>query len=135
MDTKLELSDDRQVILLNSIKEDLQRVYDHFRQLEYGYEYLKKENERLKSDHYKDDELKNLEKKYEVMKERCHLGFPITKEEHEKIEEWMDKMIGDNIMKIDSVRFVYEFQPTPLGVIGKVKDTRTGEEFTFHELG
>ena len=134
MDTKLELSDDRQVILLNSIKEDLQRVYDHFRQLEYGYEYLKKENERLKSDHYKDDELKNLEKKYEVMKERCHLGFPITKEEHEKIMEWMDKIIGDDIMKIDSVRFIYEFQPTPLGVIGKVKDKITGEEFTFHEL-
>ena len=60
----LNLSDDRQVIILNSVKEDLQRVYDHFRQLEYQNEYLKKENEKLKSDHYKDDELKNLEKKY-----------------------------------------------------------------------
>ena len=47
---KLELSDDRQVIILNSVKEDLQRVYDHFRQLEYQNEYLKKENEKLKSD-------------------------------------------------------------------------------------
>lgn len=134
MDTKLELSDDRQVILLQDIREDLQRVYDHFRSLEYQIEYLKNENERLKSDHYKDDELKNLEKKYKVMKEKCHLGFPITKEEHDKITEWQDKIIGDQIYKIDSVRFVYEFKPTPLGVIGKVKDTITGEEFTFQDL-
>ena len=134
MAENLELSDDRQLIFLHSIKEDLQNVYDHFRQLEYQIEYLKKENESLKSDHYKDEQLANLEKKYKTLKEMCHLGFPITKEEHEKIMKWEDEIIGDNIMKIDSVRFVYEFQPTPLGVIGKVKDLRTGESFTFHEL-
>ena len=118
---KLELSDDRQVIILNSVKEDLQRVYDHFRRLEYQNEYLKKENEKLKSDHYKDDELKNLEEKYKVMKERCHLGFPITKEEHN------GGAIGG--------RFSYEFVPTGIGTSGTVIDGFTGDKFNFQELG
>ena len=134
---KLELSDDRQVIILNSVKEDLQRVYDHFRQLEYQNEYLKKENERLKFDHYKDEQLANLEKKYEVMKEMCHLGFPITKEEHEKINAWIDKQMKKHPGNGGAIggRFSYEFVPTGIGTSGTVIDGFTGDKFNFQELG
>ena len=132
----LNLSDDRQVIILNNIKEDLQKVYDHFRSLEYQIEYLKKENERLKSNHYKDEQLANLEKKYEAMKEKCHLGFHITKEEHEKINAWIEKQMKKHPGNGGAIggRFSYEFVPTGIGTSGTIIDGFTGDKFNFHEL-
>ena len=117
---KLELSDDRQIIILNSVKEDLQKVYDHFRHLEYRYEYLKKENERLKSDHYKDEELTKMKKDYEEMKSDYYRGFPISEKEEKKINEWIDKQMKKHPGVGGAIggRFRYEFIPTGIGPSG-----------------
>lgn len=132
---KLELSDERQMIFLHGIKEDLQNVYDHFRSLEYRNEYLKKEIERLKSEHYKDEELAKMKKDYDRMKNDYYRGFPISEEEDKRLKKWMDEIIKEDPRTGGAVggRFHYEFIPTGIGTIGTVEDILTHKKFTFQE--
>ena len=136
MAENLELSDDRQLIFLHSIKEDLQNVYDHFRSLEYRNEYLKEEIERLKSEQYKDEELSKMKENYDRMKNDYYRGFPISEEEDKKINEWIDGQMKKNPSSAGAIggRFRYEFVPTSLVTIGVVKDIFTDEEFKFQDL-
>ena len=136
MAENLELSDDRQLIFLHSIKEDLQNVYDHFRSLEYRNEYLKEEIERLKSEQYKDEELSKMKENYDRMKNDYYRGFPISEEEDKKINEWIDGQMKKNPSSAGAIggRFRYEFVPTSIGTIGVVKDIFTDEEFKFQDL-
>ena len=56
-------------------------------------ECLEEENKHLKSEHYKDDTIKELEAKFNLMKEDYYRGFPISKKEMERrLQEIIDKM-------------------------------------------
>lgn len=133
---KLNL-EDKEMWLTHDLKIVLQEVYDHYRSVKLQNEHLHKENERLKSDQYRDEELAEMKKKYEKMHEDYYRGFPITKEDEEKIAKWMDTVIGKKPerMRMNSARFHYEFYPTPLGVSGVIVDSITGKKFEFQEIG
>ena len=136
MDEKLQLNDDRQIFVFDDIKDSLQKVYDQFRRLKYENEHLLEENKRLKSESYKDKELAQMKASYVKMQDDYYRGFPISKEEMERIHKWMDKIIGNGPdMKINSARFYYKFYPTPLGVSGEVIDSISGQKFEFQEIG
>lgn len=133
---KLELNDDRAIIIDKDIEKVFQELYDHYRRVYHRNEYLSKENERLRSEKYKDEEMAKMKEMYESMRNDYFRGFPISAEENEKIQAWMEEIIGDRpIMKIDSARFHYEFYPTALGVIGIIVDSITGQKFNFQEIG
>lgn len=107
-------------------------------------EYLRKENQVLKDEHYENEEIKKLSQKLEEARADLRRGFGITKEEQEAIQKWKDKHdIEDHGLdtldkKIRSGgaiggRYTYEFIPTSIGTIGVIK-CLCGKEFTFREL-
>ena len=130
---KLNLTDDNPVFIFKDIKEVLQELYDHYRDVESRNEYLLKENARIESEKYKDEELAKMKEKYDKMYADYYRGFPITEEQQHKINEWMNKQKDD--MGIPITRFHYEFYPTSLGVAGYVVDDITKERFQFQEIG
>lgn len=134
MEDKLELKE-TSICLSKDIKSVLQDVYDHYRDVKNYNEYLQKENERLKSETYKDEELSKMKSKYDSMKEDYYRGFPISKKESEKIKQWMNEHDFYKDTKIGTIggRYTYEFQPTSLGTIGTIIDTLTGDKLTFRD--
>ena len=134
-DDKLDL-EGKPMFLTHDLKSVLQEVYDHYRSVCHTNDYLREENERLKSEQYRDEELTEMKKKYEKMHEDYYRGFPITKKEEEKIKQWMDTVVGKEPerMRMNSARFHYEFYPTPLGVSGVIVDSITGKRFEFQEI-
>lgn len=137
MDDKLELKEDRPMWLLNDIKADFQKLYDHYRWVSARIEHLEEENKRLKSDAYKDEELAKMKSEYDRMKEDYFRGFPISEEEHKKINEWIDEQMKKHpgIGGAIGGRFTYEFLPTGIGTAGTIIDSFTGDRFNFQELG
>lgn len=137
MNDKLELKEDRPMWLLNDIKADFQKLYDHYRWVSARIEHLEEENKRLKSDAYKDEELAKMKSEYDRMKEDYFRGFPISEEEHKKINEWIDEQMKKHpgIGGAIGGRFTYEFLPTGIGTAGTIIDSFTGDKFNFQELG
>ena len=136
MDEKLELKDGP-MWRLDDIKADFQKLYDHYRWVSTRIEHLEKENKRLKSDAYKDEELTKMKSEYDRIKEDYFLGFPISKEEWEKIKVWQNKIIDKYPAGKATIsgRFKYIFYPTSIGTSGKIEDIISGETFEFQELG
>ena len=132
---KLELRDDVG-LWIKDVKKLFQDLYDQYRAVQRRNEVLETENVYLKSEQYKDSELANMRSEYDKMKDDYYRGFPISKEEMEKIHKWMDELTKDYPeAKINSARFHYKFYPTALGVAGFVVDSITGKELQFQELG
>ena len=132
MKDKLELKDDS-IWLLKDIKSVLQDVYDHYRDVKNYNEYLQKENQRLKSETYKDEELSTMKSKYDNMMKAYYRGFPISEEESEKIKKWMKEHDNDSYKDTIGCRYSYEFHPTSLGTLGIIIDTLTGDKLTFRD--
>jgi hypothetical protein len=105
-------------------------------------EYLRKENEKLKNEHYKDEELQKMKEQLEIAKADLRRGFPITESENKKLNDWMDKHLKEkhwdthhNCCKSFGAAggaFTFEFLPTGLGVFKTVKCT-CGAKFDFGE--
>lgn len=137
MDEKLNLNDNGPIWILNNIKVDFQRLYDHYRKIVNENEHLREENERIKSETYKDEELARLKKEYDQMSNDYYRGFPISEEEDKKINEWIKKQMEKHPGGLGAIggRFIYEFIPTGIGTSGTIKDSSTGDTFNFQELG
>lgn len=91
---------------------------------------VEEENRRLKSEHYKDTELQNLQHKYDELKKDAYRGFPIIEREEKRIDEWKYK---HEMQKHPRASYCYIFTPTSLGVIGTIKCS-CGAEFDFTKL-
>lgn len=135
---KLELKEGA-MWLNNTMKNVLQEVYDHYRSVVNTNDYLRKENERLKGEAYKDEELAKMKEQYEKMKADYYRGFPISEKEDKKIKEWMEKQTEGEDFQTKTGgaiggRFTYQFICTSIGDIGTVIDGFTGEKFTFRDL-
>lgn len=107
-------------------------------------EYLEKQNQELRDEKYKDNELSRMESELKTMKEDYYRGFPISEEEQKSIREWMNKhdeevhhaRTLDDKLKLGGCcggRYTYEFTPTSIGTIGTVKCS-CGAKFTFQDM-
>lgn len=113
-------------------------------------ERLTAENEDMKSEYYKDEQILKMQQKIDEMKEKVNVlrkssmrGFPISEEEEKKIAEWQKKHLKkkhwdkehDCPKSAGAIggRFSYHFIPTSIGVIGEVKCS-CGKKFCFQEL-
>lgn len=106
--------------------------------------YLKKQNQELRDEKYKDNELSRMESELKTIKEDYYRGFPISEEEQKSIREWMNKhdeevhhaRTPDDKLKLGGCcggRYTYEFTPTSIGTIGTVKCS-CGAKFTFQDM-
>ena len=122
--------------IMESMESALNSIYQHFQQEQSINEHLREENARLKSDAYKDEELSKMKAELDKMKADYYRGFPISKKEQEKIDEWKRKQIQDSPSPRTAIggRFTYEFYPTSLGISASVVDGMTKEKFEFREL-
>ena len=104
---------------------------------------LRKENERLKLEHYKDDELSKLNAENEKLRAMMRNGFEITDEETANINQWKIKHEEKKHNRKKSKEmfltgagggnYTYEFVPTGIGVIGSIKCS-CGAEYCFRDL-
>lgn len=98
---------------------------------------------RLESEHYKDDKIRELQAQIRDLRNEPNTMFHTSPDEWQKIDEWTDKHTKEKHW--DSVRnrpassgtiggrYSFEFTPTSIGTIGVVKCT-CGDEFTFKNL-
>lgn len=103
--------------------------------LQNSYDNACKTIEKMKEETYKDSEIARLRKDNQELREEMKYGYPVTKDEWEKIKEWKDdwfrrKRNGDTYMGAIGGGFVYQFHPTGIGIIAKVI-APDGEEFKF----
>ena len=127
---------------------DLEKCFDVIRKKNKRQEdrikYLEEENKKLKDEQYKDEELLKMKNSLDRMKEEYRLGFPITKEEKESIDKWIEKherekhgLVTNELRKKASGaiggRYFYKFIPTSIGVIGEIY-CHCGEKFCFCKL-
>lgn len=107
-------------------------------------QYLEEQNKKLHDEFYKDHELQRMKNDLEEMKEDYLRGFPISKKEQNKIDEWIERhekeahncYTFENKLRRGGCiggTYTYHFIPTSIGTIGIVK-CNCGAEFTFQNI-
>jgi len=96
---------------------------------------LREENRKLKENVWKDEEMARLKEENETLRDEWSRGFGITKEEYEKIREFLSQFRNKD-RKIDNIgsNVTYSFTPTGIGILGEVSIKVSGGEvktFTF----
>ena len=121
-------------IVVHPFEECLMAIKKRYEEAEATIEKLEKENKALKDEHYKDEELKRIQKELTLLRQARYRGFPISEEEQEKIKEWQKKHNeeGHNGSAIGG-KYTYEFIPTSIGTFGSIKCT-CGAKFDFQEV-
>ena len=125
---------------MNTINEMCDTIKKEFNDKNNFIEKLKTENEQLKSEHYKDEELQRLKKENEKLRRANLRGFPISEEENKKIAEWISEHEAKkHRLPPGTIRggaiggtYTYEFIPTSIGTFGTIK-CYCGEKFEFTE--
>ena len=86
---------------------------------------VEEENKALKSDAWKDEQLRSMKKERDCMLKDYQRGFPISEDEQKRIRNWATRhrrlyhpTNGDS--KYDGCSLIYEFRPTSLGTVGAV---------------
>lgn len=107
----------------------------------YEIERLRGRIKELEDEHWKDNELQSMKEQYDEMKKDYYRGFPISKEEKEKINAWINKHEKEKHPHSENGFprggaiggcYSYIFVPTSIGVFGHIKCS-CGEEFSFQE--
>lgn len=128
MDTRFWQYYEGEVLQIPPIKELCKTLEAKFILEEKTIKSLQKENEYLKSEHYKDEELKKLKEENARLKDDLTRGFRISKLELKKILEWKN-----GLDKQPNRCFHYEFHPTSIGYVGYILDN-FGNKFQFHSI-
>ena len=113
----------------NECVENLQAVIDRLRGKDKQIEQLQEENNRLKDEHYKDEELKKLRERIDHLEGDCARVFPITEKEQEKI----DKIRVEHKKTCPLCKFDFVFECYGIVNFGSLKCRICGEEIKFAE--
>ena len=124
----------------DSVSDLCQVITDKADVYEKRIKYLEEENKKLKDEHYKDSEMQKMKTELKKAKDDLYRGFPISKEEEEKIKEWQLKHDAEKhgLKTMEQRlraggccggRYTYQF----IGTIGEVICS-CGEKFTFQDL-
>lgn len=126
-----------QSLMDKQLNEAFQTIQHNIEHLKQENQMLRKENNKLKTESYKDDEVIRLQNELEGMQKDYNRGFPISEKEYNAIQCWIDK--HDKAVHHGSTkacaggRYSYRFLPTGLGTIGVVRCS-CGAEFTFQDM-
>lgn len=107
----------------------LQSVINGIEEKDKQIEILQEENNRLRDEHYKDEELKKLRERIDHLEGDCARGFPITEKEQEKI----DKIRVEHKETCPLCKFDFVFECCGIVNFGSLKCRICGEEIKFAE--
>lgn len=113
-------------IVYKSLDVIRQKYYENTKRIK----VLEEENARLKSDHYKDEELARLNNEIDELKDTIRNSFVIEKCIRPIIDNW--KIEHRKTCK--HTYFKYIFYPTELGCMGKIQ-CECGEGYTYRDIG
>ena len=116
---------------VHPLDESLNSLKERFNDLVESNQSLQEKLKEIKDEKWADKRLQEMNEELEKMRREYYRGFPIRDEEQKKIDEWLvnHHHYGG---AIGGTR-TYEFSPTSIGTIGKIK-CMCGEEFTFVDL-
>lgn len=128
----------------DSVSDLCQVITDKADVYEKRIKYLEEENKKLKDEHYKDSEMQRMKTELKKAKDDLYRGFPISKEEEEKIKEWQLKHDAEKhgLKTMEQRlraggciggRYTYQFVPTGIGTVGEIICS-CGEKFTFQNF-
>ena len=124
------------------VEECVKSILSRIESYEDTIERLKEENQKLKDEVWKDEELQDMKEQLDKMKAKYHRGFNITEEEDATIKEWKKKheeevhgLTAPTAHGAAGGGYSYIFYPTAIGCAGVVKCNACGEEFVFCEIG
>lgn len=128
----------------NSVSDLCQGIIDKADTYEKRIKYLEEENKKLKDEHYKDSEMQRMKAELKKAKEDLYRGFPISKEEEDKIKAWQLKhdtekhglkTMAQRVMEHGCIggSLTWCFTPTSIGTVGTVVCS-CGDKFTFQDL-
>ena len=112
---------DRDIKTVENKIEDLKQL---LLSMVHSNDRLQRQFNELWDEKWKDNELQNMKKQLEEMCADYHRGFPISKSEEKKINEWIlkhDEEEHSNFKHYHGCSgggYIYEFCPTGLGTIG-----------------
>ena len=118
------------------LEDSFESIRLHIESLEDKVEHLSKENARLCDEKFRDNEIQRLKEKLREAREDNWRGFPITKEESEKINQWQKKHFEECHSDAHSTiggYFTFHFTPTSIGTFGTC-ECSCGEKFDFQEV-
>ena len=133
IDTEFSHIRDGKWVKVPEIKKIAEQLVERYQYQSEKYNKLREENDKLKNGVWEKEEISKLKNERDLYKEKLSLGFGITKEENDKINQWISNRKIKNTGSI-SGRYEYIFFPTGIGTICKIVDTTDGESFTFREL-
>lgn len=107
----------------------LQSVVEGLKTKDKTINSLQEENNRLRDEHYKDEELKKLQERIDHLEGNCARGFPITEKEQEKI----DKIRVEHKKTCPLCKFDFVFECCGIVNFGSLKCRICGEEIKFAE--
>lgn len=121
----------------------IEELKTRFDQQEDRIKYLEEQNKKLQEKNWAEEKCQEMQSQYKVMQEDYYRGFPISKEENQKIQNW--KKIHDATehnadtlekrVKLEGAsggRFKYIFIPTSIGTVGYIKCS-CGKDFCFRD--
>lgn len=117
---------------------------DKFKRQEEENNRLREENEKLKNGIFEKEELAEMKKEYNQMREDYFRGFPISEKEEKAIENWKEqhelkkhnlKTLNQKLafQGVSGGRYTYIFTPTAIGTFGEIKCS-CGDTFEFQSL-
>ena len=138
------MNDDGQFITVYDLEDCLQSIRARHEDNIATIRRLEEENRKLKSEHWKDEEVTNMRKQLNEVLTSCCRGFSITQQELEQINEWKkrhEEEVHNLVTQDDKLvahgaiggRYSYVFIPISLGTIGIIKCS-CGAEFTFQDI-
>ena len=133
IDTEFSRISNGKWIEVPEIKKIAEQLVERYRYQSEQYNILREENYKLKNGVWEKEEISKLKNERDLYKQKLSLGFGITKEENDKINQWISNRKIKNTGSI-SGRYEYRFFPTGIGTICKIVDTTDGESFIFRDL-
>ena len=146
----MDLDDFKYGAIVDGEYMEVETVEKCIKMLQYRFTDQKKTIERLwnqikelTDSQYKDKKLQEMKAELEKMQREYNRGLPITDKEWETIETWKEKHdrevhglteCNERIGGAIGGRYIFEFIPTTIGIIGTIKCGSCGEKFTFREL-
>lgn len=132
------------MLMIGSIDECLDTIKAINENSRLRIEQLENENQYLREEYNKDEEIKKMQQELETTKKDLRRGFPISEREQKAIKEWQEKhdaevhglkTLEDRLHAGGLIggRYTYYFVPTSIGISGTIQCS-CGEEFEFCKL-